>query len=289
LGFYYADGFRPPKELMLWHAKTDAQGIATFDWIPLKDLAGISFEVKGGWNEANKPAPNVAVAGEWEKFSQKIEGDLGYIDPDRDKYEQIDWAKLFEKPLELKVKIFTFASPLTVSVRDRAGEPICWTPVVWNENYKGQTDFNGELEHGISPDKRMLLAVESRFGAAPGVFDFPAKEGVTKVDITLDKGTKLFGKMSLSDGKTMTYMRFDIWETHPDCKERIRRSVRTQQDSKGNFEGPYEVVLPPGRFEVEVESGYWDGTAHVFRFAKTLVLDGSKAEIELDIVLEEIK
>jgi hypothetical protein len=63
--------------------------------------------------------------------------------------------------------------------------------------------------------------------------------------------------------------------------------------------GPYEIMLPPGKFDIHVRNDHssrptptqnpWEWDERLFEYKKTLILDGSKDEIELDIVLEEVE
>ncbi len=286
------DHVSPPKFLQPWQAKTNAAGIATFDWIPMKDLVGISFISRGGWNEHHPTTENFMAQGTWEKLAKITVNATHHDIPDynrnaeKSEWEEIDWVKLFREPVEIKVNYMVMSPPVViVSVKDRDGEPMCGT-VIGSGNWGGaSTDIDGKLVWYYPRTGQLSLVVNSRFGAAPGVFDIPFRDGMTtNVDITLEKGTRVFGKIPFPEARWGGSVRFDVFELRPDSDEKIRRHASLSRDSNNDYTGTYEMVLPPGRFDIQVRCAYGDGKHRMFK--KILVIDGKQEEIELDIQFE---
>ena len=125
-------------------------------------------------------------------------------------------------------------------------------------------------------------------------------ESPTTSVIVLEQGTRLFGSVTRSDGATMDNLLFEVREIHDVSGTKIRRSpVLSRFPAPPRLSRPYEILLPPGQFEFRVRNDFslmdtmseerpWERNRRVFEFTKTLIIDGTQDEIELDIVLEEV-
>jgi len=309
--FYYFP--RPHKELQPWQARTNAEGIATFDWFPMSNLASVSFATSGGWNENHPVAENLVASGTWEKRAELLvnatfwgsRGTLYDRDADNNVWEEIDWRQIFDDIPEIQV---TFqpqppAAPVAsakITVRQPDGTPVAWYP--FNRGNRGDfrpiyANINGELIVSGAPHSRYMVMCTGKTGTAPSFEIEFGEEGTEKqVDIVLQTGTKLFGNVtpSISNDRRLGHLRFEAWEICEVSGERKGSRTPTQVRYPEPI-GPYAMLLPPGRFEIEVRGTYFPvrvqsiDPQRVYEFNKTLILDGTQDEIELDIVLEEVE
>ena len=177
---------------------------------------------------------------------------------------------------------------------------MAWYPFQHSLHIFGQvtTNINGELIVSGTPLSRYLLTPVGKTGATPSSeFEF-GEEGTEKqIEIVLQKGTKLHGNVARADGAVMHGFRFFVWEIRDDLEKRVLRNPLLTRNPPDPF-GPYQILLPPGNYEIEVRCnlahtrsryiGFPEGDAGVFEHKQTLIIDGTQDEIELDIVLEEV-
>ena len=307
--------YRADAELRPWQARTSTEGIATFDWFPLSDIASVSLWAAGGWN-ANYPIErNLIASGTWEKKAELLVNavfDRHQTRYDRDAEnnvcEERDWQKIFDDIPEIRV---TFRPPPTrhpevpfnvdydnyinyratakVTVRQPDGTPVAWYPF-----QQRTANVNGEVFFIGSPGLRQTLTGVGKTGIAPSIeFQLGTRGTEKQIDIVLQKGTKLHGNVTRADGSTLELLSFLVREIREDSENRAERRLRTARDPEPPL--PYQILLPPGKFEVVVgsvsilragETTSGSEEWHRYMFTKTLIIDGTQDEIELDIVLE---
>ena len=314
-GFYTGDlrrHYRAGQELTPWQSKTDAEGIAAFDWIPQSNLTGIIFTARGGWNAKHPAEANLVAFGGWGQEAKLIVNaaywDLENYDRNAEKneWEQLDWQKIFDDIPVIKVA-FQPAAPepsvasAKITVKRPDGTPVAWYPFQSQDDTfgYGTTNINGELTVSGVPHSRYILTAVGKTGTAPSMeFEFGDEATEKRIDVVLQKGTKLYGNVTRADGASLDSLEISVWELREDSEPRIlRKPFLTRHPEPA---GPYAILLPPGKFEIEARSRYtYTRSSHtttnsfgkdewLFGFNKTLIIDGSEDAIELDIVLKEV-
>jgi hypothetical protein len=86
-----------------WQAKTDKEGIATFDWIPFTDITNISFVACVGWEDDRPITDKPKAFGVWRTKGAEMVVNAAFWDganynpnAEKDVWAKVDWKKIFD-------------------------------------------------------------------------------------------------------------------------------------------------------------------------------------------------
>jgi len=192
----------------------------------------------------------------------------------------------------------------TVKLPD--GTPVAWSMItVSRHNLCGHgirwTNAKGEFSLDRPAGELFDIGVESRLGAAPGVFAFDTGDGIEekRLDFVLEKGIRLHGTVYNPDGTPSEKYQIFLYEKCPQGHlETIQTETcppsgcpvgvvirQTSDHNEPNSGGKYEYILPavPRRYDIFVSS---NTNPDIFFELEDFRVNGDEEEIQLDFHLK---
>lgn len=280
----------------LFDARTDMRGIAKLAWIPEESTSRITFCANGA--EEGHLAPN----------GMRFYGDTTVrYDPHAPNAEawwtdectngrcRLSNGEKWIQPIG-KNGIVDFTLPLSArvagTVRYSDGSPAPYVMISRkNHDQCGHgvrfTDAKGNFQIYENAGTKLNLAVESEKEATPALFAYDTGDGTQgkRLDIILQKGVTLRGKVAMPEGKAFggEYCWIVIYEMNPDPAFPVDVAIRQTSilDAKGEI-ALYRYVLPPGKFKMRASSG-----PYVSDEIPLEIKPGDSDDVVLDIRLKE--
>jgi protocatechuate 3,4-dioxygenase beta subunit len=257
--------------------RTNADGIATFDWIPTTDLTLLTFKAEGPKKAVKMPD------GTSKEFGQS---------------QHVDWSE--------KKSVITATLPQRAKVKLKVvkadGSPaknvkpsLRWTsktrPAVMEGVRLGE---NGEAE--IVGNAGDIFDIRSTSNNAEylvfstvGNVNLGNGSEVKELKLTAKKGTKVFGNVVDTDGKPIEWSGkylLGCWESNnpnvaqPQAGNELFGIVHRRDDAMS-----YEIYLPPGTFTFKVSSHDQQKGERLFDTQTITIAD--EPEIRLDLRLHK--
>ncbi|MDR3108521.1 MAG: M48 family metalloprotease [Planctomycetaceae bacterium] len=224
--------------------KTNADGLATFDWIPTTNLKMLYFSARGSKEAVTMPDGTSKYFGQsqhagWNKKDTVITTTL-------------------PQQTNIKIKFVNTDGSPALNVHSSVEwtsktRPISAETVTVNEN--GEAEIFGNV--GDILDIHSVGWTEDNF-VFPTVGNFNIGDGseVKELKLTAKKGTKIFGNIFDTDGKPMKWSEqyyISGWEiNNPNVAKQLTQNETFGLGALPNDATAYEIYLPPGTFTFKI-------------------------------------
>ena len=264
--------------MSIFNVKTDADGYAVINSVP-QDFLKHSVFVAFGWNA-------IAMDGTRRNF--------GYVHKSWEELTKDEASSTILLPLLPTVRV-------SVKLEDGTPVPNATLRLRFHEGSCGSrvTDANGETILFDNANTLYNISINSDKGAAPAVFNYSVGDGTEekRLDIVLEKGIRIYGKIFNPDGTLSERIDIDLSEIDPNPPESYRE-FPPENEKRSRFvygtntsdryltgeNGAYEgfISREPREYRLFARSypssdGYYD--------SHTLKVKGDETEIQVDLHL----
>jgi len=301
--------------------QTPIPGVEVFSWLPRKDDASDSINLGSLPNRLFQIVTDVHGIAEVPSITERtrfnaISPSEGILMPDGSRRFFVGaderWVD-FDKSEAIPTLVMARLGNVRGTVKRPDGTPVAWSRITISRHTgcgHGMQWTNTEGEFGITWGKAGELfdiGVESKLGAAPGVFGFNIGDGIEekRLDFVLERGIRLHGTVYLPDGTPSEQYWILIQEKCPlilleatqaalgDSDQTcppggcpVGRVIRqVSDDDELNSGGKYEYLLPAVHRKYDIRVSSYTNP-DVSLILQDFEVKGDENEIRLDFHLQ---